>query len=117
MTKREMYVAIMNVDAVAENAEMVEFLQHQIDLLDNRKGSNKPTKTQTENEGIKNDIYDILAENGNRMRVSEIAQDARMEGYHPNKISALLRQMLPEVGDGRVVKEIEKKVSYFRIAD
>ena len=116
MTKREMYVAIMNVDAVAENAEMVEFLQHQIDLLDSRKTSGKPTARQTENEGIKDTIFDILSENGGRMRVSEIAQDERMTGYHPNKISALLRQMLPEVGDGRVVKEIEKKVSYFRVA-
>ena len=116
MTKREMFTAIMNVAEVSANAEMVEFLQHQIDLLDNRKGSNKPTKTQTENEGVKNDIYDILAENGNRMRVKDIAEDERMAGYHPNKISALLRQMLPDVGDGRVVKEVEKKVSYFRIA-
>ena len=116
MTKREMFSAILAIDAVAENAEMVEFLQHQIDLLDSRNVMRKPTAKQTENEGIKDDICAILFENGGRMRVSEIAQDARMEGYHPNKISALLRQMLPDVGDGRVVKEIEKKVSYFRVA-
>ena len=116
MTKREMYVAIMNVAEVSANAEMVEFLQHQIDLLDSRKTSGKPTARQTENETIKDTIYDILSENGGRMRVKDIAEDERMAGYHPNKISALLRQMLPEVGDGRVVKEIEKKVSYFRVA-
>ena len=117
MTKREMYNAILAVDAVAENPEMVDFLNHQIELLDARKTtSRKPTAKQTENEKIKDDIFDILAENGGRMRVNEIAQDERMNGYHPNKISALLRQMLPEVGDGRVVKEIEKKVSYFRVA-
>ena len=116
MTKREMFTAIMNVAEVSANAEMVEFLNHQIELLDTRNVMRKPTKTQTENEGIKDDICAILLENGGRMRVKDIAEDARMEGYHPNKISALLRQMLPEVGDGRVIKEIEKKVSYFRIA-
>ena len=116
MTKREMFSAILAVDAVASNPEMVEFLNHQIELLDTRNVMRKPTKTQTENEGVKDDICAILLENGGRMRVKDIAEDARMEGYHPNKISALLRQMLPDVGDGRVVKEIEKKVSYFRIA-
>ena len=117
MTKREMYNAILAIDEVSANPEMVDFLNHQIELLDARATSKKPTAKQTENEAIKDTICAILAENGGRMRVGEIAQDERMNGYHPNKISALLRQMLPEVGDGRVVKEIEKKVSYFKLAE
>ena len=116
MTKKEMFTAILAVDAVAANKEMVEFLNHQIELLDSRNVTRKPTKTQTANEAIKDTIYEILAETDERMRVKDLLADDRLNGYSSPKISALLRQMLPEVGDGRVVKEIEKKVSYFRIA-
>ena len=116
MTKREMYVAIMNVAEVAENAEMVEFLNHQIELLDSRKGSNKPTKTQTANVAIKDLIFEVLSESETPMRVKDMLEDSRLADYSSSKITALLRQMLPDTGDGRVVKTIEKKVSYFSVA-
>lgn len=59
MTKREMFNEILAV--VADNAEMVEFINHEIELL-NRKSSavRKPTKNQLENEGFKTDIVDYL---------------------------------------------------------
>lgn len=59
MTKREMFNEILAV--VADNAEMVEFINHEIELL-NRKSSavRKPTKNQLENEGFKADIVDYL---------------------------------------------------------
>ena len=59
MTKREMFNEILAV--VADNAEMVEFINHEIELL-NRKSSavRKPTKNQLENECFKADIVDYL---------------------------------------------------------
>ena len=59
MTKREMFNEILAV--VADNAEMVEFINHEIELL-NRKSSavRKPTKNQLENEEFKADIVDYL---------------------------------------------------------
>jgi len=117
MTKREMYVAIMNVDAVADNAEMVEFLNHQIELLDARKGGlRKPTANQTANEGIKDVICEVLSESETPMRVKDLIADERLSDYSSSKVTALLRQMLPDTGDGRVIKTIEKKVSYFSLA-
>ena len=117
MTKREMYVTIMNVAEVSANAEMVEFLQHQIDLLDSRKGGvRKPTANQTANEGIKDLICEVLGEADAPMRVKDLITDERLSDYSSSKITALLRQMLPDIGDGRVVKTIEKKVSYFALA-
>ena len=116
MTKKEMFTAIMNVEAVAANAEMVEFLKHQIDLLDSRNTIKKPTKTQTENVGIKDTICAVLAEADAPMRVKDMLLDERLADYSQWKISALLRQLLPDTGDGRVVKIVEKKVSYFTLA-
>ena len=116
MTKREMFQAILAVDAVAENIEMVEFLKHQIDLLDSRNVAKKPTKTQKENEGIKETIYKVLAESETPMRVKDLISDERLAEFSSAKVTALLRQMLPETGDGRVVRTIEKKISYFSVA-
>ena len=116
MTKREMFNAILAIDAVSANTEMVEFLKHQIELLDSRKGSSKPTKTQTENVGIKDTIYEVLSESDAPMRVKDLIADSRLAEYSSSKITALLRQMLPDSGDGRVRKTVEKKVSYFSIA-
>lgn len=116
MTKREMFSAILAIDEVSANAEMVEFLNHQIDLLDSRKKSDKPTAKQTANESIKDLICEVLGESENPMRVKDLIADERLSDYSSSKVTALLRQMLPDVGDGRVVKTIEKKVSYFSLA-
>ena len=55
MTKKEMFAEICK--GVADNAEMVAFIDHEIELLDRKSGSpRKPTKTQVENDGFKADI-------------------------------------------------------------
>ena len=114
MTKREMFVAIANVAEVAANEEMVAFINHEIELLDNRKTSKKGlTKTQKENEGVKAVIAEVLAETGEKMTVTELINDNRLNGYTNQKISALLRQM---VEAGKVVKTIEGKKAFFEVA-
>ena len=115
MTKREMFVAIANVAEVAANAEMVEFLNHQIELLDARKNNKSKgmTKTQKANEEVKAVIADVLAYAGEKMTVTEMLKDERLSGYTNQKISALLRQMTEAK---TVVKTIEGKKSYFEVA-
>ena len=116
MTKREMFVAIANVAEVAANAEMVDFLNHQIELLDNRKSSPRKglTATQKANLGVKELIVNALAESGDKMTVGEILTCEGLGEYTSQKISALLRQL---VLDGRVVKTMEGKKAYFGIAE
>ena len=115
MTKREMFVAIANVAEVAANEEMVAFINHEIELLDARKNSKSKgmTKTQKENEGVKAVIAEVLADTGEKMTVTELINDDRLNGYTNQKISALLRQM---VEAGKVVKTIEGKKAFFVVA-
>ena len=114
MTKREMFVAIANVAEVAANEEMIAFINHEIELLDNRKTSKKGlTKTQKENEGVKAVIAEVLADTGEKMTVTELINDDRLNGYTNQKISALLRQM---VEAGKVIKTIEGKKAFFEVA-
>lgn len=118
MTKREMFVAIANVAEVAANAEMVDFLNHQIELLDSRKSSTSktPTKTQKENASIKATILDVLSEAGHAMTITEMLQDERLSAYSNQKMSALLRQ-LGDDGTKEVRKFKDKKVTLFKIAE
>lgn len=67
MTKTEMFNAIANVPAVAANAEMVEFLNHEIEMIAKRNAnrSSKPTKAQLEREAQYSTLIDWLGDNAN----------------------------------------------------
>ncbi|MBR3673856.1 MAG: hypothetical protein IKN65_06225 [Clostridia bacterium] len=112
MTKKEMFATIATINA--DNAEIVEFCNHQIELLDNRKTSKTPTKKQKENEVIMDTILSALVEMDSPVTVTElIANGEGLEGLANQKVSALLRKL---VLDGKVVKTTEGKKSVFSIA-
>jgi len=97
-----------------EVKEKLEALKAQ---LEKRKhSSTKPTKTQVANEGIKETILAILGESEAPLRVKDLIADERLADYSSSKITALLRQLLPDTGTGQVVRTIEKKVAYFALA-
>lgn len=97
----------------AEAKEKLQALKAQIEKR--HSGSSKPTKTQVENEAIKANILSVLTDEG--QTASEIL--AQVDGSLSSKpltnqrVSALLRQL---IADGKAVKAIEKKVSYFSLA-
>lgn len=91
MTKREMFTAIM--EKVQDNADMVAFLEHEIELVSRKRtGSSKPTKRQTENEGIKARILEIVSDEG--MTAGEVVAALDIEGMTNQRVSALLRQLV-----------------------
>ena len=65
MTKKEMFVAIAAVPEVAANAEMVDFINHEVELLEKRNAnrSSKPTKAQLEKNAQRDAIVEFLGEN------------------------------------------------------
>ena len=112
MTKREMFNLIATVNA--DNEEIVEFCNREIELLDNRKASKTPTKTQKANEGIMDQIELDLREFEKPVTVTElIASGEGLENLTNQKVSALLRKMIDA---GRVVKTIEGKKALFAVA-
>ena len=91
MTKREMFTAIM--ERVQDNAEMVAFLEHEIELVSRKRtGSSKPTKQQVANEATKARIMEIVSEEG--MTAGEIMTALDEEGMSIQRVSALLRQLV-----------------------
>ena len=113
MTKKEMFAHIATVNA--SDAEIVNFCEHEIELLDARKGSKTPTKTQKLNEGIMDTIEDALVAIDKPVTVTElIASDEGLKNLTNQKVSALLRKM---VEANRVFKTIEGKKALFAVAE
>lgn len=112
ITKKEMFTMIKA--QVKDNAEMVAFIDHEIELLDKKASNKKATKTQEANIGIKSTILAVL-EGGKSMTVTEMqGASAELGELSNQKVSALVRQL---VESGEVVKTIDKKVSRFSLAD
>ena len=112
ITKKEMFTMIKA--QVKDNAEMVAFIDHEIELLDKKASNKKATKTQEANVGIKSTILAVL-EGAKPMTVTEMqGASAELGELSNQKVSALVRQL---VEAGKVVKTIDKKVSRFSLAD
>ena len=112
ITKKEMFTMIKA--QVKDNAEMVAFIDHEIELLDKKASNKKATKTQEANVGIKSTILAVL-EGAKPMTVTEMqGASAELGELSNQKVSALVRQL---VEAGKVVKTINKKVSRFSLAD
>ena len=115
MTKRENFELIAKTIETMEienKAEMLNFIAHEIELLEKKSSKSGQTKTQKENEILKDEIFAELSRLGEKVTVSEFQAVTRFAPpeFSNQKISALLNQMEKA---GRVGKEIVKKKSYF----
>ena len=110
ITKKEMFTKIR--EAVVDNADMVEFIDHEIALLDKKSASKKPTKTQEANEGLKTVILSVLTADG-KTASEVLAASNEFAGLSNQKISSLLNAL---VKDGKVVKETDNRKSVFKLA-
>lgn len=111
VTKRMRFEQIKSL--VSDNEELVAFIDHEIELLDKKNSrSGKPTKTQVENETIKNTIFNTLQIAGKPMTVTQLLATEELNGLSNQKVSALLTQ-LRDIN--KVVRTVEKKVAYYSI--
>lgn len=105
-------------------AEAVAFLDSRIEQTEKKNasgnGERKPTKTQLENEGIKEQILEFLRSVEKPVTNGEITKG--IGSYQPNKICQLVAQMLTvrkgvENPDGCIVRTEVKGKAYFALAD
>lgn len=88
-----------------------------IEFLEDRKAKSVKTGAKAEkpeNAEIRSAIIEVLGEG--RMRLSEITDKVNEvlgAEYTPNKVSAQVTKLKI---DGTVVREVEKKVAYFKVA-
>ena len=109
-TKIEVINEMLENVVIAENAEWVNFLANEARLIEKKKVSKKPTSKQTENEKIKSEILQVLAD-GNEKTVKEVREMLEAD-ISSQKATALIRQL---VESGKVTRFEEKRVAYFKI--
>ena len=118
MTKKEYFAVLAEVveNSNMENKENVlAFIAHEVELLEKKSAKSGQTKTQKENAEILVKIKVELAEVGKAVTITELQEtSAEMAQYSNQKLSALLKKL---VESGEVIKTIEKKKSYFAIAE
>ena len=111
-TKREFFGEIREI--VKENTELVAFIDHELELLD-KKTSAKSTKVNTEQVELMGKIVDALNKIGRSVTISELQKEnAEMAEYSNQKLSAMLKKL---VDNKQVTKMIDKKKSYFMVAE
>ena len=111
-TKREFFGEIREI--VKENTELVEFIDHELELLD-KKTSAKSTKVNTEQVELMEKIVNALNEIGRSVTISELQKEnAEMAEYSNQKLSAMLKKL---VDNKQVTKMVDKKKSYFMVAE
>ena len=110
MTKREYFTRILSY----VHDEDKEFIEHEIALLDKKNSAErKPTPKQVENEALKGEIADWM-ERGVKYTAAEVTKTCpACEGFHTNKISALLSQMGKS---GVLTVTEEKRKHYYALA-
>lgn len=115
ITQKEMFTEVIAVlkgeESAIEVSDMVEFLKGRIEKLEKKSASKSPTKTQVENEGIKEVILATLSDQP--MTITDL-QKANVElGVLSNqKVSALVRQL---VVAEKVVRAMEGKKVVFTL--
>ena len=122
MTKREKFEMAVKMAEREGNDMLVEFFQHEIELIANKSGKTS-AKRDEEVDKFLDLIRDVLAESNEvlGMQCGVIAKDKRIATFEwadkketsPQRVSAMLKKL---VDCGDVIKTIDKKVTYFRLA-
>ena len=116
VTKREMYELIKT--KLANDNEIVEFCDHEIELLD-RKKSNGKAKVNEKLDANVELVYNALVEVGEKVTATELIAKTDLSALANDvgvvttqKVSAYLNKL---VAVDRVEKVTEKKKTYFSV--
>ena len=119
MTKKEtinlLIDVLMGTKEVEDMQIFVDFLVHERELLEKKSSNSGQTKTQKENEVIKDKIVETLRELDRPVIITELqGANVELSNLSNQKISALLKQL---VDNGIVKREVDKKKAYFTLAN
>lgn len=118
MTKRDYFNGLLGVlenhkNSIENYEEFKAFIEREIELLNKKRSNSKPTKTQIENEKIKEKILIAFEKIDEPVTITELVKMDGLTEYSNQKLSVLCHQLVDE---HKVVNTKVKKVSYFKIA-
>lgn len=113
VTKKDMFNEVIAIAKGLDRQDIVDFANHEIELLEKKASKSGQTKTQKENEALVERVFEALETVGKAVTITELQTEvAEMSEYSNQKLSAMLKKL---VDCGRVTKTVDKKKSYFSI--
>ena len=113
ITKAQKFAMLKAIPEVAENEMLVEFIDHEMELLAKKNSADKkPTAQQTANAEIAKAIVETMSANPNRLfTITEIIKEVPACAELTNqRVSAIVRGLI-----GVSVERVEeKRKAYFR---
>ena len=111
ITKR--FVLNHIIENYGKDELVIDYAKHELELLDKKANSKTPTKTQLENENLKEVIVEVLKNATQPLTISEITNaNEKLVELSNQKISALLTQL---INANVVVRTSDKKKAYFSL--
>lgn len=121
VTKKEYFGQLREI--VKDNAELVEFIDHEIELLARKNTGNSQTKVQKENTEVAKMLVNELAKMSEPVTITELMNKSEVVKNYVlengktltnQKISAIFKQL---VDNKEIVKVTDKKKSLFSVAN
>ena len=113
LTKAQKFAMLRAIPAVAENAMLVEFIDHEVELLTKKNSAEKkPTAQQVANAGIATAIIEGMEPNRLYTVTEVIKSIPQCADLTNQRVSALLRQL---VEAGKVKRTEDKRKAYFQV--
>lgn len=118
-TRKEMFTRISDFLAEHEaDTALIDFVNHQIELLDNKKESKKQSKEQEENAAYSDAIYEQMAFERKYSAAELMKELPAVSDWNANHETELSVQKLasllkPLVDGGKVIKTTEKRRVFY----
>lgn len=109
MTKKELFTALLNLPTVQARPDFVAGLEHEIDLLNRKNATRKPTAKQEEGDEIIAHVLEILSD-GEGRTVTEILKKLDMADLSHSRLNQLIKKAKDA---GTIEREEVKRKAYF----
>lgn len=118
VTKKDNFKAIIEVLKAQGKDNLVEVMEHEIELIEKKRASGKMTKTQEANETIKDLIIEEMTKLDRAVTITELINESQAVneavGGSNQKTSALMTQLK---NANRVVRIAEGKKATFKVVE
>jgi hypothetical protein len=115
LTKKDRFNQLLEIPAVQADAEMVAFIEHEIELLSRKSTSEKkPTQRQIQGDSMKEAIINFMEPNVLYSGSDLLRQVKELDGESNQRVASLMKQLMEK--EGMVERITEKGKVYWKLA-
>ena len=117
LTKRDHFNALLAIPEVKANTALVDFIEHELELLAKKNASDKkPTAQQIANDAIKDAIVEGMKPNRLYTITELIKEIPACADLTNQRVNALLKQMYSAT-EPTIERIEDKRKAYFRVVE